>query len=320
MSMTLTLSRPLAPRDRTPSGIRGQRQHVAAVRAVWARRKVVRLIEGNLRAASAEMETVTGEGPQGGRRASLTSASCCARLCRFRHSALPERARFGVAIVIAAGTVPSHSTVMRKICLVMGIDRVLVRRVAVALLPALALSVAACSSSTSSGASASATESATASASASPATASDPVRGAATPQAAVTDYVRDILEQHYFKACVLNVPPAGVNIAAACKGSTPIRVLQALHGAWAKPGITLPPQSVVQVTGVTVTGDTASVNGSDILVDNHNLNQLMLIGSTANAAGSTFGLTLQEQGGRWFIGNEVVNLGNSSSPGTSTAS
>jgi hypothetical protein len=123
----------------------------------------------------------------------------------------------------------------------------------------------------------------------------------------------DVLEQHYREARLLNGASAGGNLdpAKACADPQATKTFTSLHDAWAKPGITLPPQSKVTVTvtvnRITPNGDTATVTDTGISLDGHTLNALMLIGST-NAQGFGVTWTMQQQKGRWFISS--MDLGN----------
>ena len=177
--------------------------------------------------------------------------------------------------------------------------------------PALLAGVAACGATTTAG-SAIGTTSSAAPATTSTSAAPDKPQGAKTPEAEVAGFVTDVLEAHYTKACMRNAAPAGMDVATACKNPEAIRTLTSLHDAWAKPGITLPPTSKVQVTGVTTNGDTATVHDTTITVDGHTLNSLMLIGATGDVGGFGMSLSLQKQNGQWYIGDMNMGTGEAS--------
>ena len=134
-------------------------------------------------------------------------------------------------------------------------------------------------------------------------------RGADSPKAAVIALVTDILEKRYTEACMLNMPPAGTDIATECQKPEVTAVLQHLHDAWAKPGITLPPTSQVNVTTVATSGRAASVQDTAITVDGHTLHSLMLIGATGDTGSFGMSLSLKEQNARWYIGDMNMNVG-----------
>lgn len=113
-------------------------------------------------------------------------------------------------------------------------------------------------------------------------------QGTATPEALMTTFVTDVLEEHYSEAGLLN------------DHHEDTRTLINLHLWWAKPGITLPPQSKVTVGKITPNGDTATVTDIDISLDGQTLNDLMLIGSHY-AQGFGVSWTLRQQNGKWVI-------------------
>ena len=177
--------------------------------------------------------------------------------------------------------------------------------------PVLLAGVAACGSTTTAG-SAVATATSTAPATSTTTAAPDKAQGAKTPEAEVVAWVTDVLEAHYTKACLRSMAPPGMDIATACKNPEAIHTLTSLHDAWAKPGITLPPKSTVQVTGVTTNGDTATVHDTTITVGGHTLNSLMLIGATGDVGGFGMSMSLQKQNGQWYIGDMNMGTGEAS--------
>jgi hypothetical protein len=134
-------------------------------------------------------------------------------------------------------------------------------------------------------------------------------KGAATPEALMTTFVTDVLEQHYRKACLLNGAPPGTNLnpAVVCAQSQATKTLTSLRDGWVKPGITLPPRSKVTVNKITPKGDKATVTDTGISLDGHTLNALMMIGSH-NAQGFGVTWTLQRQNRGWLIAS--MDLGN----------
>lgn len=135
---------------------------------------------------------------------------------------------------------------------------------------------------------------------------------AETPVAAVETWVTYILEERYSEACQSTavVAPPKPDIAAFCASPEGQIGYTNLHTAWAKPGITLPPQSKVTAADATVHGDSATVPDTLISVDGHTLKSLMLIGSTGEGVSSfSITLTVQRQEKGWYVdGFELSNM------------
>lgn len=176
-----------------------------------------------------------------------------------------------------------------------------------ALLPSVLLSAVACGGVSMSGTAAGSSPAVTG------ARASSALPGAvdstdvATPEALMISFITDVLRRDYQRACLLSVAPKGVDGAAACAKPAATSTLMALHDAWAKPGIPLPPASRVTVSGITTSGESATVSDTAIAVDGRTLNALTLIGST-NATGFHLKWSLSRMGGQWYI--EQMDLGN----------
>ncbi|GAA5170649.1 MULTISPECIES: hypothetical protein [Amycolatopsis] len=160
-----------------------------------------------------------------------------------------------------------------------------------AALPVLALGLAACGTDAPAASSGPAPSSAAASTSSA---------AAAGPEDAVSTWVTAVLREEYQKACELTASPG--DDLSKCSSPTATRTFRSLHEAWAKPGVTLPPQAPVKVSTTTAGGDAMSVPDTAITVDGHSLHDLMLIGSSGEGVGN-FHLTLKlkQQDGSWRV-------------------
>jgi hypothetical protein len=125
----------------------------------------------------------------------------------------------------------------------------------------------------------------------------------------MTAFVTDILEKDYHGACLL-VLPTGANGAttqpSASQCAAASKMFSALHGAWMKSVVTLPP--AVRVTSVASKGTTATVPDTGVTADGYTLNKLELIGATPGASVSlSFALT--QHNGSWYISNMNGSFG-----------
>jgi hypothetical protein len=119
-------------------------------------------------------------------------------------------------------------------------------------------------------------------------------------------FVTDILEEDYHGACLLVLPPGANAQPSASQCSTASKTFSALHGAWKKSIVTLPP--AVRVTSVASKGTTATVPDTGVTVDGYTLNKLELTGATPGASISlSFALT--HRNGSWYISNLNGNFG-----------
>ncbi|WP_083752627.1 hypothetical protein [Actinosynnema sp. ALI-1.44] len=84
--------------------------------------------------------------------------------------------------------------------------------------------------------------------------------------------------------------------------------MESLHEAWAKPGVKLPPQAEVKVTGVVPQGDTATVTDAAISVDGRTLRELALIGATGNVESFSVSLEVKKRNGAWYVGDLQIRL------------
>jgi hypothetical protein len=187
-----------------------------------------------------------------------------------------------------------------------------------AIIASVLLGTAACSSASSTAAAAghpAATTSSQASAASSPGRAaasasSSPVAAAAsTPAGAMAAFVTDILEEDYHGACLLVLPPGANGATAppsASQCSAASKTFNALHGAWKKSVVTLPP--TVRVTSVASKGTTATVPDTGVTADGHTLNKLELTGATPGASIS-LSFVLTQRNGSWYISNMSGHFG-----------
>jgi hypothetical protein len=129
------------------------------------------------------------------------------------------------------------------------------------------------------------------------------VSGAETAEAAVESWVTLILQERYVEACLASAPvaPPGQDVTALCGSTEAIKAVESLHDAWAKPGIRLPPDGKVEVTGVTAKGDKVTVPDTAISVDGHTLRSLELIGASGKTAAFSLTLDLLKLGGAWYV-------------------
>jgi hypothetical protein len=129
---------------------------------------------------------------------------------------------------------------------------------------------------------------------------------ASTPAGTMAGFVTDILEKDYHGACLLVLPTGANARPSASQCSAASKTFSALHGAWTKSVVTLPP--AVRVTSVASKGTTATVPDTGITADGYTLNKLELIGATPGASISlSFALTRHK--GTWYISNMNGNFG-----------
>ncbi|MGH3250445.1 MAG: hypothetical protein ACRDOI_30155 [Trebonia sp.] len=119
----------------------------------------------------------------------------------------------------------------------------------------------------------------------------------------------DILEADYHGACLLALPPgaSGATVppsASQCAAAS--KTFDALHGAWKKSVVTLPP--TVRVTSVATKGTTATVPDTGVTADGHTLNKLELIGATPGAS-VNLSFVLTQRNRSWYISNMNGNFG-----------
>ncbi|MGW4394989.1 hypothetical protein ACWEHA_06830 [Amycolatopsis nivea] len=173
-------------------------------------------------------------------------------------------------------------------------------RTLAALAPAILLSLAACGSTDVAGTPGPATPP--------PSTApqpseAEPASGAPTYQTAVEGWVTQILQKHYEKACLSSAPvlPPGKDAKTLCKSPSALKSAKSLHEAWAKPGVTLPPQGKVTVDKVSATGDEVTVPDTAVKLDGRTLRSLELIGSSGNTSSFSLTFTVRKHEGAWYV-------------------
>ncbi|WP_245633587.1 hypothetical protein [Amycolatopsis jejuensis] len=134
--------------------------------------------------------------------------------------------------------------------------------------------------------------------------------GADTPGAAVEAWVTNILTERYKEACLASAPVSapGKDPETECADPSRISAAKSLREAWAKPGVKLPPESKVEVTGVPADGDKVAVPDTAIKLDGRTLHSLELIGATGNTDGFSLKITAQKHDGKWYIGDMDINF------------
>ncbi|UKD52286.1 hypothetical protein L3Q65_30805 [Amycolatopsis sp. FU40] len=173
-------------------------------------------------------------------------------------------------------------------------------RTRAALVPAILLSLAACGSTDVAGTPGPAAPP--------PSTApkpseAEPASGAPAYQTAVERWVTQILQKHYEKACLSSAPvlPPGKDAKTLCKSPAARKSAESLHDAWAKPGVTLPPQGKVTVDEVSTSGDQVTVPDTAVKLDGRTLRSLELIGSTGNTSSFSLAFKVQKHEGAWYV-------------------
>lgn len=134
--------------------------------------------------------------------------------------------------------------------------------------------------------------------------------GSETPEAAAESWVTQILGGHYAEACLASAPVAspGEDPEALCSSPDVLKTGESLREAWAKPGVKLPPQGKVDVTGVTGEGDKVTVQDTAITLDGRTLRSLALIGSSGDTTSFSLTLDVQKLDGSWYVGNLNLNI------------
>jgi hypothetical protein len=130
--------------------------------------------------------------------------------------------------------------------------------------------------------------------------------GGDTPADAVATWVTHIMLEEYTEACVLSATVAadetGQDTETMCASEgDAIQAMTQLHEAWAKPGVTLPPDAKVEVDEVDVQGDTATVPDTSVMVGDVSLRELELIGSSGDTGSFELSLQVQKQDGSWYV-------------------
>ena len=189
-----------------------------------------------------------------------------------------------------------------------------VRRIAPPLAAALApaLLIGACSSTasnTSASTSTSSTTSTTPAATSSGGSASSTSADQATPAAALTHQLQQIVNGDYTAICqedskIAAAMPTPTSIPTAVCVST----ITDLHENFATDGLTK--NSTFTIDPVKVTGDSATISGTNVHVAGSTLTALMIAHSTGVQSGQ-FDISFQEQriSGAWYVTNMNMNLG-----------
>jgi hypothetical protein len=181
------------------------------------------------------------------------------------------------------------------------VPNVTVRRVTARwLLPPMVLLVTACGSAQVAG---SASPVSPATSATAPSSAAQPASGAGTPGAAVERWVTQILDEQYTEACLSSAPllPAGQDAGTRCKSPAALRSAKSLREAWAKPGVELPPQGKVEVTGVPAKGDEVTVPDTAVTLGGRTLRSLELVGATGDTGSFSLSFTVKKHQGAWYV-------------------
>jgi hypothetical protein len=174
----------------------------------------------------------------------------------------------------------------------------------VLLVPAMVAGLAACGSAGVSGSAVAVTSPSASPASASPETSqAQPASGAETLQGALERWVTQILQEQYTEACLSGAPvlPAGQDAETLCKKPELLASAKSLREAWAKPGVKLPPEGEVEVTGVTAKGNEMTVPDTAVKLDGRTLHSLELIGATGDTASFSLTFKMEKHEGAWYV-------------------
>lgn len=130
---------------------------------------------------------------------------------------------------------------------------------------------------------------------------------------AVVYWVTQVLEAHYQRACLASAPAvagSGQGSSQVCPSKVFTKVAQNLHNAWAKPGITLPPESKVGVDATTLPSANGTVDVPDtmITVDGRTLRSIELIGATGDTGSISLSLVVSNVGNAWYVSDWNINL------------
>ncbi len=173
-----------------------------------------------------------------------------------------------------------------------------------ALVPAVVVGLAACGSAGVSGSAVPVASPSAAPASASPQPSqAQPASGADTLQVALERWVTQILQEQYTEACLSAAPvlPAGQDAEALCRKPEALASAKSLHEAWAKPGVKLPPEGKVKVTGVTAKGTEVTVPDTAVKLDGRTLHSLELIGATGDTGSFSLTFKMLKHEGAWYV-------------------
>ena len=177
------------------------------------------------------------------------------------------------------------------------------RRLAL-MLPAVVMGLTACGSAGVSGSAAPVPSPSASPASASaPTSQAQPASGAETLQVALERWVTQILQEQYTEACLSGAPvlPAGRDAETLCKSPQALASAKSLREAWAKPGVKLPPQGEVEVTGVTAKGTEVTVPDTAVKLDGRTLRSLELIGATGDTGSFSLTFKMLKHEGAWYV-------------------
>lgn len=130
--------------------------------------------------------------------------------------------------------------------------------------------------------------------------------GAGTPADAVAVWVTHVLQEEFTEACQLSATVSaeetGQDAETLCASEGDgIQAMTQLHEAWAKPGVTLPPEATVEVDEVEAQGDTATVPDTSIRIGDMSLREIELIGSSGDTDSFQLSLQVQKQDGSWYV-------------------
>jgi len=136
-----------------------------------------------------------------------------------------------------------------------------------------------------------------------PTSSAQPASGAETPGAAVERWVTQILQEQYVEACLSSAPalPAGQDAQSLCAEPAASASAKSLRSAWAKPGVTLPPEGKVEVAAVAAKGDKVTVPDTAVKLDGRTLRSLELIGATGETGSFALSFRVEKHAGSWYV-------------------
>lgn len=132
-----------------------------------------------------------------------------------------------------------------------------------------------------------------------------------TPATAVRSFVTNIVNEHYTKACMSMAAPEDVSQQqkkTRCNSDEGTRMLESLNTSWAKPGVTLPPESSIKVEDVSTHGGKASVSDTAITLDGHTLREIELMGSSGDTQSFKLTLKLRKVEQAWRISDLNIDI------------
>ena len=136
--------------------------------------------------------------------------------------------------------------------------------------------------------------------------------GGHTAGLAVVKWVTQVIQEDYVEACqssaVVAQTEAGDPAKMCANDGDAVNAMRQLHDAWAKPGIPLPPEVNVEVDGVDVQDDSASVPDTSIKIGDKTLRELELIGSSGDTSSFSLTLKVKKKNDTWYVGDMNIHI------------